>query len=141
MMCGVRDFLDCVRSRRNRIRIRDLAETCSGTTPSRGTQECFAILPNQDFVPEFMQLWFRANYQRLRLQTEGRGGNQPNLNGGLLNQELVPLPVQRALAARLRSEITAATELRTTLEAKLATLDRLPAALLRQVFGEPEGEC
>lgn len=49
---------------------------------------------------------------------------------------LPPLPVQRALAARLRSEIAAATELRAALEQKLATLDRLPAALLRQVFGE-----
>ena len=196
------------------IRIRDLAETCSGTTPSRGTQEfyggsipwvktgelrddviteteehvteealrrsslrlllkgtlliamygqgqtrgrtgllgcpattnqaCFAILPNPQFDPEFMQFWFRASYQRLRTQTEGRGGNQPNLSGELLNQELVPLPplpVQRTLAAKLRSEITAATDLRTRLEARLATLDRLPAALLRQVFGDHEGGC
>jgi len=110
---------------------------CRATT----NQACFAILPSPQFDPEFMQLWFRANYDRLRTQTESRGGNQPNLNGELLNQELVPLPplpIQRALAARLRAEISAATDLRTALEAKLATLDRLPAALLRQVFGKAE---
>ena len=52
---------------------------------------------------------------------------------------LPPLSTQRALAARLRSEMLAAKNLRTALEAKLATLDRLPAALLRQVFGEVAG--
>jgi type I restriction enzyme S subunit len=107
--------------------------------PATTNQACFAILPDPSYDPDFMQFWFRNSYQRLRLQTEGRGGNQPNLNGELLNEERVPLPplsIQRSLAAHLRAEIDSATELRTILEARLATLEQFPAALLRQVFGQ-----
>ncbi len=70
---------------------------------------------------------------------ESQRARMPKINRGELfawTFKLPPLPVQRTLATRLRSEIAAATELRVALEAKLATLDRLPAALLRQVFGE-----
>lgn len=51
---------------------------------------------------------------------------------------LPPLAVQRTLAAQLKSEIAAATALRAALEVRLTNLNRLPAALLRQVFGETE---
>jgi len=47
-----------------------------------------------------------------------------------------PMPVQCALAAQLRTEIAAATDLRISLEKKLTSLDRLPDSLLRQVFGD-----
>lgn len=61
--------------------------------PATTNQACFAILPNpSEFVPEFLQLWFRANYLRLRKETEGRGGNQPNLNGIFLRQQMAPIP-------------------------------------------------
>lgn len=47
---------------------------------------------------------------------------------------LPPLPEQRALAARLTAELSAATALRESLSARLAALERLPAALLRTAF-------
>jgi type I restriction enzyme S subunit len=47
---------------------------------------------------------------------------------------LPPLPEQRALAARLTAELSAATALRESLAQRLAAIERLPAALLRTAF-------
>jgi type I restriction enzyme S subunit len=61
--------------------------------PATTNQACFAILPNPAiFDTVFLQLWFRYSYDRLRRETERRGGNQPNLNGVLLRRQAVPLP-------------------------------------------------
>ena len=46
-----------------------------------------------------------------------------------------PLETQRATAARLDTEIAATASLRTSLEARLQVLGRLPATLLREAFG------
>jgi type I restriction enzyme, S subunit len=48
-------------------------------------QACFAILPNDTFEPEYLQLWLRHSYQALRNISDARGGNQSNLNGEILN--------------------------------------------------------
>ncbi|MCM2287475.1 MAG: restriction endonuclease subunit S [Sulfuritalea sp.] len=53
-------------------------------------QACFAILPNETFDPEYLQFWLRHSYQNLRAQSEARGGNQSNLNGGMLSGFEVP---------------------------------------------------
>ena len=189
------------------VRVDELAETCSGTTPSRGTkdyfggaipwiktgelrdnlidnaeehvsekalretslkllpkgtlliamygqgqtrgrtgvlaceatinQACFAILPNAKFDPSFLQLWFQSSYERLRAKTEFRGGNQPNLNGDVLRQELVPLPdlaEQRRIAGRLREQLAEVAKARTAVQAQLAAAQALPAAILRREF-------
>ena len=47
---------------------------------------------------------------------------------------LPPLAEQRALAARLTAELSAATALRESLTARLAAIERLPAALLSTAF-------
>lgn len=104
---------------------------CAATT----NQACFAILPNPQFDTNFLQLWFMANYQRLRTQTEGRGGNQPNLNGELLNQELVPLPplpTQRRIAAELKAQLAEVDRARAALQAQLDAAEALVAATLRE---------
>jgi type I restriction enzyme S subunit len=106
---------------------------CEATT----NQACFAILPNEKFDPKFLQLWFQFSYARLRQASEGRGGNQSNFNGKVLGAEQVPLPPvpeQRAIVARLDTELTAARSLVETLVARLAEIELLPATLLRSAF-------
>jgi type I restriction enzyme S subunit len=106
---------------------------CEATT----NQACFAILPNENFDPKFLQLWFQFSYARLRQVSEGRGGNQSNFNGKVLGVEQVPLPPvseQRAIVARLGIELTAARSLVETLETRLAEIELLPATLLRRTF-------
>jgi type I restriction enzyme, S subunit len=98
-------------------------------------QACFAILPNERFDSEFLQFWFCHSYQRLRLQTEGRGGNQPNLNGNVLRQETVPLPPlveQRRIAERLREQLAEVERARAAVQAQLDAAQALPDALLRE---------
>jgi type I restriction enzyme S subunit len=53
-------------------------------------QACFAILPNKAFSPEYLQYWLQFSYQSLRDISDGRGGNQANLNGDMLRNLQVP---------------------------------------------------
>jgi type I restriction enzyme, S subunit len=104
---------------------------CEATT----NQACFAILPNQRFAPEFLQLWFRFSYQRLRTMTEGRGGNQPNLNGQVLREELIPLPPleeQWRIEGRLREQLDALAQARAAVQAQTETLATLIHTVLRE---------
>lgn len=110
---------------------------CEATT----NQACFAILPNERFAPEFLQFWFRSSYQRLRVMTEGRGGNQPNLNGQVLREELIPLPPlleQRRIAARLREQFAEVAQARAAIEAQLDGFAKLIHALLHESLKSQE---
>ena len=93
-------------------------------------QACFAILPNETWVPEFLHLWLTANYQNLRGLSEGRGGNQANLNGALLNALKVPAPnktIQRQIAARLKAQLAEVDKARQAAEAQLRDASLLVA--------------
>ncbi|MCX6996649.1 MAG: restriction endonuclease subunit S [Kiritimatiellaeota bacterium] len=106
--------------------------------PATTNQACFAILPHADvFDSTFLQFWFRHNYGRLRQETEGRGGNQPNLNGIFLRGQQIPLPHktdQLRIAAQLREQMAVVENLRQPLAEQLAAIEMLPAALLRRAF-------
>ncbi len=104
---------------------------CEATT----NQACFAILPNPRFIPEFLQFWFRFSYSRLRQQTDGRGGSQPNLNGEVLRTEWIPLPTihtQEAIASRLRAQLDEVAKARAAVQAQIHGLDALVHAVLRE---------
>ena len=106
--------------------------------PATTNQACFAILPNETFDSYFLQYWFRHNYQRLRQETEGRGGNQPNLNGEVLNNQIVSLPIevneQSKFVKKINEQMQAAETLKKSLTEKLEAVKKLPAALLRKAF-------
>ena len=77
--------------------------------PATTNQACFAILPNDAWVPEFLFHWLKFSYQDLRALSEGRGGNQANLNGGLLKALLIPTPdkpTQKVIIARIENVLT-----------------------------------
>jgi len=107
---------------------------CAATT----NQACFAVLLRPEcFETAFLQYWFRHGYDRLRNESEGRGGNQPNLNGDLLRGQQVPLPSpsrQRHIAAALNDQMAAVERTRDALQQQLDAINALPAALLRQAF-------
>ena len=106
--------------------------------PATTNQACFAILPKPDtFDTFYLQWWFRFSYDRLRHETEGRGGNQPNLNGDVLRGQQVPLPPasQQQHVCRVLSELfsyvdTASEKIKEQLDA----INQLPATLLQQAF-------
>ncbi len=102
-------------------------------------QACFAILPCEAFDPEYLQFWLRHSYEVLRTQSESRGGNQPNLNGEILNQFTVPLiprKRQEALANQIKASIEEAERLQSALNQQMNDLELLPAHLLAEAFGE-----
>ena len=101
-------------------------------------QACFAILPNdEEFEPKYLQFWFQNSYSRLREETEGRGGNQPNLNGELLRDQIVvlpPLDAQLSIVSNLERVNEKTQTIVKSLQSQLDTINKLPAALLRQAF-------
>jgi len=101
-------------------------------------QACFAILPNEKiFLPYYLQAWFRHNYQQIRSETESRGGNQPNLNGQILKDMVIPLPsldTQQQIMVLLREQLVSAEKLRSIAEEELQTINAVPATLLRRAF-------
>jgi type I restriction enzyme S subunit len=108
------------------------------TIPATTNQACFAILPNTElFDTRFLQFWFMHNYQRLRVETDSRGGSQPNLNGVVLKKQFVQFPdlaIQRRIADHLSHLMSETTRLINSSQAQLASINALPSALLRRAF-------
>ena len=100
-------------------------------------QACFAILPNDTWDADFLHHWLMASYDDLRELSEGRGGNQANLNGGLLNALEIPapeIPEQRRIVQDLQSQLAEANAIARAAAAQLAEIERLPQRLLAQAF-------
>ena len=53
-------------------------------------QACAALVPKEEILPEFLFYQLRSSYERLREQ--GRGGNQPNLNAGMVKDFPIFVP-------------------------------------------------
>lgn len=111
------------------------------TTKATTNQACFAVLPSDRIEGRFLQWWFRHNYTRIRQETTARGGSQPNLSGTYLRSQSVPLPPpteQREIAQTLAEKEMAVLRLSAVVQAEIAAIKALPAALLRRAFsGEP----
>jgi type I restriction enzyme S subunit len=100
-------------------------------------QACFAILPNDTWDADFLHHWLMASYEDLRFLSDGRGGNQANLNGGLLNALEIPAPDigdQRRIVAHLRQQLAEVDALRAALDHQQRDLETLPQRILAQAF-------
>ncbi|MGB9456922.1 MAG: restriction endonuclease subunit S [Bryobacteraceae bacterium] len=108
--------------------------------PATTNQACFAILPNPSvFISEFLQLWFRANYHRLRRETEGRGGNQPNLNGVFLRGQKVALPPleeQCRIVETLSRKLSIVAQIGTAISSQTEAINASCAALVGNGNGD-----
>ncbi|RYE58932.1 MAG: restriction endonuclease subunit S, partial [Sphingobacteriales bacterium] len=107
--------------------------------PATINQACFAVLPNNTWNPEFLQLWLMYSYQDLRSMSENRGGNQANLNGELLNSFEVPAPSideQIIVVEKINSALNEVEVTRQEWETTIANIKSLPNRLLAKVFNE-----
>lgn len=103
-------------------------------------QACFAILPNETWDADFLHHWMMASYEALRSLSDGRGGNQANLNGALLNALEIPAPdvdEQHRIVTRLKAQLTEADAIHQAAAAQLTEIERLPQRLLAQAFAPP----
>ncbi len=101
-------------------------------------QACFAVLPNDTWEPEFLFYWFRSSYGFLRKLSADRGGNQSNLNGGIMKSLSVPAPskpIQREIAQKINTRIVEINKTKTSCELNYNEIKVLPEILLKKAFG------
>lgn len=106
-------------------------------------QACFAVLPGERHIPQYLQFWLRHSYRTLRELSEARGGNQSNLNGEILNGFEIPLMSlleQQRIVVDLTRRLSAIEQMRTAAQAQLADIEELPARLLAQAFDPTDKE-
>lgn len=111
--------------------------------PATINQACFAILPNETWEPEFLQLWLMYSYQDMRNMSENRGGNQANMNGDLLNSLEVPAPpldVQREVVSKINTALIELDKMKTSWKETAEEINELPNRLLAQAFNEIEND-
>lgn len=100
-------------------------------------QACFAILPNETWEPEFLYLWLKSSYQDLRDMSDGRGGNQANLNGSLLKALSIAAPTKREqqqFVARVQAALIEIDAFENACKTALEDIVRLPGRLLAKAF-------
>ncbi len=84
--------------------------------------------------------WFRSDAFRAWRDEQARGANIQNLRFSELGELEIPLPPlaeQERIAGRLTEQLGAAERARAAAAQRLAAAEALPAALLREVFGDP----
>ncbi len=99
--------------------------------PAATNQACAAILPSEKVNQSFLFEMLRMQYERLRAM--GRGGNQANLNLGMIKTLRVPVPpldVQRAFARHAEAAQSIQVQQALALQKAAATFN----ALLTRTF-------
>jgi len=101
------------------------------------------LLLNTDFVDAHYLLFaLRAAAARkhIELNATGTSDSMRNIGQGVITSiplgSLPPLVVQRSVAAQLAARLSAVEDARRSATAQLAEIERLPARLLAQAFGE-----
>ena len=98
-------------------------------------QGCKSFIPGPSVHSQF--LYWLLKWNLPAVQELGSGATFAEVSKSQLEQFralLPPLPEQKRIAARLNEQIAAAARLRVNLEAQLAEIEALPAALLRKAF-------
>jgi restriction endonuclease S subunit len=88
-----------------------------------------------EFLSGYLSFLYLSGYWRER--AGGASGTMKKITRGQLAEESLPMPaidVQEVVAEQIEYEIAAARNLRQTLSDRLAALEKLPAALLREAF-------
>ena len=96
-------------------------------------QACFAIFPNDTWDAEFLHYWLMASYADLRELSDGRGGNQANLNGTLLNALEIPAPdvdEQCRIVVALKAQLAEVKTARQAAETQLQEVSNLANAII-----------
>ncbi|ENM6578555.1 restriction endonuclease subunit S [Vibrio fluvialis] len=100
-------------------------------------QHSVAVLPNEIWDAEFLQLWLQASYQDLRDLSEGRGGSRSALTGGHIRNLEIPAPTtseQQQLVAHIKTALTEIETLEQSSKTVLEDIEKLPARILAQAF-------
>jgi type I restriction enzyme S subunit len=94
-------------------------------------QACGVLKPNSKYDSRFLLQQLKLSYERLRALS--RGGNQENLNLGILADYEVTLPPITS-QCEFRHKVMAIERLKETLEASASALDSLFVSLQHRAF-------
>jgi type I restriction enzyme, S subunit len=102
---------------------------------STTNQAVCGILPNKDFVPEFIYYVFSA--KKVELVKQAVGGAQPNISQIKIKNTIIPVPdlaQQKELVKKLNSMSVETERLEKIYEQKLADLEELKKSILSKAF-------
>lgn len=105
--------------------------------PATTNQHSVAVLPNDTWDANFLQLWLQSSYIDLRELSEGRGGSRSALSGAQIKALEVPAPSkteQQHIVARIQAAMTEIDALENSSKAALQDINRLPSRVLAQAF-------
>jgi type I restriction enzyme, S subunit len=114
-----------------------IGESAIADVATASNQAIVGIQCGPDLSPDYLDAYLR--HIRTYLEDLGRGGTQSNINASHVRSLMIPLPPldeQRRIATRLREQLAEIDRAKTSLETQRKAIDALPAALLREVFGE-----
>lgn len=98
-------------------------------------QNVAAIVTNEHFDSEFLWYFMLSSYEKNR--GEGRGANQPALNGqkvGAINIPIPPLQEQKEIVRRVESLFAVANRIEASYKTLQEKIDQLPQAILSKAF-------
>ena len=105
--------------------------------PATTNQNCFAVMPNDTWEPDFLYLWMKSSYQDLRNLSADRGGSQAALNGTLMNALEIPAPnktEQQHMVERIQAAMTEIDAIENSSKAALEDINCLTNRVLAQAF-------
>ena len=105
--------------------------------PATTNQHSVAVLPNDTWDANFLQLWLQSSYLDLRELSEGRGGSRSALSGAQIKALEVPAPSkteQQHIVARIQAAMTEIDAMEASSKAALEDINRLPSRVLAQAF-------
>ena len=112
---------------RGQVAILDIAATT--------TQNAAAIVPEQSLDSEYLWIWLRGQY--LKLRQMGYQGDLSHLSLKYVKELKIPFPSiteQKLIVRKLFEQVAGAEQLHKSLEAQLNAITNLPATLLRRAF-------
>lgn len=98
-------------------------------------QAVCGILPNKDFMPEYVYYWFL--YIQDELAAQAQGGAQPNISQIKIKNVLIPilnLSTQKQIVSRLDSLSSKVRAIEEKYQKMIAECDAMKQAMLREVF-------
>jgi len=93
--------------------------------------------PKTEVSGQFLYSFFQSSNYWQQIRLNAKGGAQPNVNATILGSIQLPVPpitIQKKIVFEFWNQLSLAERLRKSLESQLETINKLPAALLRQAF-------
>ncbi|MBN1254553.1 MAG: restriction endonuclease subunit S [Deltaproteobacteria bacterium] len=101
------------------------------------------VRTGNNLMSEFLYQFLQSDFYWQQVESNKRGGAQPNMNATLLSHidlPLPPLPGQKRIVAKIQELMQEIERARSACEKQLEAAGALPAVYLRQIFESEEAE-